>query len=176
MVPRRYCISLLPMFMLCSIDEGVMDIAELERAIVAAKAASYVAGGGKAEPSRPGSHDLTWSNGEWFYRDSYFGGTDFLGQETLWHRGEPVWAMNYYGYILRPDLIDAVRAGATIKAALSAMYAEGRFLGGFDWSGPHGRYCDRSTGDAGHFHGREAILVGDVEAYALDYFGGLILP
>jgi hypothetical protein len=26
------------------------------------------------------------------------------------------------GYILRPDLIDATQAGATIKAALSAMY------------------------------------------------------
>jgi len=147
---------------------------ELEKTIVTAKTASYVGGGGKAEASRPGSHDLTWSNGEWFYRDSYFGGTDFLGQETLWHYGEPVWAMNYYGYILRPDLIDAVRAGATIKAALSAMYAQGRFLGGFDWRGPHGRYCDRSTGGAEHFHGRETILVGDIEAYALDYFGGLI--
>ena len=33
-------------------------------------------------------------------------------------------------------LIDAARAGATIKAALSAMYQEGRFLGGFDWAGP----------------------------------------
>jgi hypothetical protein len=84
--------------------------------------------------------------------------------------------MNYYGYVLRPDLIDAGRAGATIKAALSAMYEEGRFLGGFDWTGEHGRYEDRSTGDCTHFHGREAILVGETEAYRLDYFGGLIKP
>lgn len=27
--------------------------------------------------------------------------------------------MNYYGYITRPDLIDASRAGDTIKAALT---------------------------------------------------------
>lgn len=103
-----------------------------------------------------------------------FGGTDFLGQETVWFRGHPVWAMNYYGYIMRPDLIDAERAGATIKAALSDMYAEGRYLGGFHWSGPHGHYRDTSTGDAAHFHGRETISVGGIEAYVLDYFGGLV--
>jgi hypothetical protein len=84
--------------------------------------------------------------------------------------------MNYYGYILRPDLIDSARAGSTIKAALSAMYQEGRFLGGFDWLGPHGIYRDDSTGDVAHFKGRETIAVSGVVAYALDYFGGLIKP
>lgn len=142
--------------------------------IVRAKAATYVGGGEKAAPSRPGSYDLTFSDGDWSYRDSYFGGTDFLGQETVWHRGEPVWAMNYYGYILRPELIDAVRAGATIKAALSALYAEGRFLGGFDFEGQHGLYQDRSEGDATRFHGTETIAVGGRLAYRLDYFGGLV--
>lgn len=84
--------------------------------------------------------------------------------------------VSYYGYILRPDLIDAGRAGATIKAALRALYQEGRFLGGFEWVGPHGTYRDSSTGDAAHFHGRESIAVSGVEAYRLDYFGGLIKP
>jgi hypothetical protein len=152
----------------------MINTAELETFIVAAKRATYVGGGAKAAPSRVGSHDLTFGEGGWRYRDSYFGGTDFLGQETVWLGDEPVWAMNYYGYILRPDLIDGERAGSTIKAALSAMYAEGRFLGGFEWTGSHGRYVDESIGGVEHFHGREVILVGEVEAYALDYFGGLV--
>jgi hypothetical protein len=84
--------------------------------------------------------------------------------------------MSYYGYIKRPELIDGTRAGETIKAALTAMYGEGRFLGGFDWRGPHGRYVDRSEGNAGWFKGREVILVDGIEAYALDYFGGLVKP
>ena len=149
---------------------------ELEAFIVAAKRATYVGSGGRVEPSRPGSYDLTFEAGAYRYRDSYFGGTDFIGQEVVWRADEPAWAMNYYGYIIRPDLIDAARAGATIKAALSAMHAEGRFLGGFEWSGPHGTYLDASTGTVAQFHGREAILVGGVEAYALDYSGGLIKP
>ena len=171
-----------------------MDLAGLTAFIVAAKRATYVGGGHPAPASRLGAHDLVFEDGTFAYRDSYFGGTDFLGEEVVWQtrgwssqrfddgsiqskeNGIPVWAMNYYGYVLRPDLIDAGRAGATIKAALSAMYAEGRFLGGFDWQGPHGSYVDRSEGDAAHFHGREQILVGGIEAYALDYHGGLIKP
>jgi hypothetical protein len=152
----------------------VVRLADLEAFVVRAKSATYVGSGAAAESSRLGSHDMTFASDEWLYRDSYFGGTDFLGQETVWLRAEPVWAENYYGYILRPDLIDATQAGATIKAALSAMYQEGRFLGGFDWAGPHGRYQDQSLGDVSHFHGREVILVSGVEAYALDYCGGLI--
>ena len=153
-----------------------MDIEQLNDIIVKAKAATYVGGGAKVGPSRSGSHDLAWSDGHWRYLDSYFGGTDFIGQEVVWFKEEPVWAMNYYGYITRPELIDGQRAGETIKAALSAMYAAGRFLGGFEWVGPHGTYRDQSAGDAGHFHGREVILVAGQEAYALDYAGGLIRP
>lgn len=152
----------------------MLDLDALNSFVVRAKAATYVGSGERAEPSRAGSHDLTFVHGEWSYRDRYFGGTDFIGQEVVWLRGEPVWAMNYYGYITRPDLIDSARAGATIKAALSAMYAQSRFLGGLEWSGTHGVYRDTSTGDVSHFHGRETITVGGVEAYALDYAGGLV--
>ena len=153
-----------------------MKLGDLEAFVVRAKSATYVGGGLTAQPSRFGSHDLTFASDQWRYRDSYFGGTDFLGQEAVWFREEPVWAENYYGYILRPDLIDAEKAGRTIKAALSAMYQEGRFLGGFDWSGPHGHYQDRSSGDVSHFHGREVVLVSGIEAYALDYCGGVVKP
>ncbi|MGB3338690.1 MAG: DUF5680 domain-containing protein [Devosia sp.] len=151
-----------------------MTVDELTAIIVAAKSATYVGDGIKVPASRAGAHDLCWESGDWRYLDSYFGGTDFLGQEVLWRGSEPVWAMNYYGYIKRADLIDGKRAGATIKGALSDMYREGRFLGGFDWTGPHGRYLDRNEGGAGQFRGREAILVDGAEAYALDYFGGLV--
>jgi Domain of unknown function (DUF5680) len=150
--------------------------ADLEAFVVRAKSATYVGSGSPAESSRLGSHDHTFSSDEWFYRDSYFGGTDFLGQGTVWLRAEPVWAENYYGYILRPDLIDAARAGATVKAVLSAMYHRGRFLGGFEWAGPHGTYQDHSAGDVSHFRGQEVSLVAGEQAYALDYCGGLIKP
>jgi Domain of unknown function (DUF5680) len=152
----------------------------LEPFIVAAKRACYVGDGAPAQSSRVGSHDLVCEDATrfpgWSYRDSYFGGTEFIGQEVVRFENAPVWAMNYHGYVIRPDLIDAAKAGAIIKAALSAMYAEGRFLGGWEWVGEWGRYVDFSKGDVARFSGREAIWVDGVEAYALTYGGGVVVP
>lgn len=106
-----------------------------------------------------------------------FRGTDFAGQETVWHAGEPLWVMNYFGRIIRPDLIDAPRAGAVIRAALQTMYREKRhFLGGMENQHAYGCYIDSSNGETDHFYGHETIFVDGIEAYELDYRGGLIVP
>lgn len=148
----------------------------LEDFIIQAKAATYVGGGTSAPASRSASHDLAFEHGEFRYLDSYFGGTDFAGQEVVWQRGQPVWAMAYHGRILRDDLISGAEAGATIKAALTALYGEGRFLGGFRFRhGPHD-YIDIVDGDYRAFFGIEEIRVRDTRAYALRYFGGMIRP
>ena len=146
----------------------------LEAFIVRAKAQTYVGGGAFREPCRRGSHDVGLEEGEWSYLDSYFGGTDFLGQEVVWRAGEPIWAMNYYGRILDDVRIDAATAGSIIKQALSAMYNEGRFLGGFEWQAGNASYVDRSEGDVRSFRGIERILIDRDDVYRLDYCGGLI--
>jgi hypothetical protein len=146
----------------------------LEDFIIRAKAATYVGGGASAPASRSASHDLAFELGEFRYLDSYFGGTDFAGQEVVWHLGQPVWSMAYHGRILRDDLIDGAAAGATIKAALTALYGEGRFLGGFRFRHEQHDYIDIVDGDYRAFFGYEEIRVRDTRAYALRYFGGLI--
>lgn len=150
---------------------------DLQSFIVTAKAASYMAGAPHASrPSRLASHDISFERGAFSYLDSYFGGTDFIGQETVWHDDEPVWAMNYHGRVLDPERIDGARAGAVIKDALSALYRQDRFLGGFRHEHEFGVYLDENEGDYLGFRGVERILVHGVEAYRLDYHGGRILP
>ncbi len=151
-----------------------MNPEQLHAFIVRAKAATYVGSGAHSASSRPGSHDLHYSEGDWLYIDSYFGGTDFIGEEAVFLAGKPVWAMNYYGYILRPELITAAEAGMMIKASLSRMYSEDRFLGGFQHSQNNLTYTDTSQGDFSHFHGREWIERDGVMAYELLYHGGLV--
>lgn len=152
-----------------------MNIEALHDFVVEAKARCYIGGGGAMKPCRTGSHDLGFSLGEWTYLDSYFGGSDFAGQEAVWHVGKPVWAMNYFGRITDRTRIDGERAGIIIKAALSLLYAkERRFLGGMELEHAFGRYIDRSEGDVTTFKGREIILVDGLEVYDLDYRGGLI--
>jgi hypothetical protein len=146
----------------------------LEDFIVRAKAATYVGGGAFRPSSRPGSHDIGYEEDGWRYLDSYFGGADFIGEETVWRGDVPTWAMNYYGRILKPELIDAAAAGSVIRQALAAMYEEGRFLGGFERQVGRCLYRDASEGGVESFTGLERILVDGAEAYRLVYHGGLI--
>ena len=153
------------------------DIAALERFIVRAKRAAYVGGGLAGPSSRAGSHDIAFDEDGWRYLDSYFGGTDFAGQEVVWHENTPVWAMNYHGMILRRDVIDAHEAGSVIKSALSALYDSGqRFLCGWRHDHPLGRYEDRNSGDVSCFTGQEANFRNGEAVYRLHYHGGLITP
>jgi hypothetical protein len=148
---------------------------ELTGFVVRAKAATYVGSGRAVPATRPGAHDLAYEEPGWRYADSYFGGTDFLGQEVVWRAGIPVWAMNYRGRVLDAAAIDGARAAEVIRAALPLMYAEGRFLGGFRHRhGPY-RYEDRSTGDTAGFRGVEVIRCGGRVVYRLDYHGGRVL-
>jgi hypothetical protein len=152
-----------------------MDNQSLHDFIIRAKAASYVGGGQHAPACRPGSHDLKFEDGDWAYLDSYFGGRDFIGEEVVYYQGKPVWAMNYYGHILRADLITPAQAGQVIKASLSKMYFEGRFLGGFEYRHEGFIYNDTSEGSVTALRGREYITRHGETAYELFYHGGLIL-
>jgi hypothetical protein len=153
-------------------DENFLK--DLNRFIVKAKSVSYVGDGKPVPACRPGSHDLAFSDGDWSYLDSYFGGRDFIGEEVVFYRGKPVWAMNYYGRILRDDIITPAQAGQVIKASLSKMYREGRFLGGFEHEHEGFVYADASQGEVASFRGREYISRSGEMAYELFYHGGLI--
>ncbi len=142
--------------------------------IVRAKQATYVGDGLTLLPYRLGSHDLQFSDGDWTYHDSYLGERDFIGQEVIYHRRHIVWGMNYFGHILQPDRITAAQAGQVIKASLSRMYREGRFLGGFAHSVDDFKYIDTSEGDVLFFQGREWIEREGVRVYELVYHGGVV--
>ena len=146
----------------------------LQAFIVQAKAATYVGGGEHTCSCRPESHDLEFKDGDWSYLDSYFGGRDFIGEEVVYYKGKAVWAMNYYGRILRAELITPEQTGHMIKVSLSRMYAEERFLGGFQYREGEFAYIDSSKGDVDHFTGRETISREGKLAYELVYHGGVI--
>ena len=147
---------------------------KLHQFIVQAKAATYVGDGQKTSSSRIGSHDLAFQDGRFSYLDSYFGGTDFIGQEVVIENDVPVWAMNYYGKIVEPEKITAAETGQIIKASLSKLYEEGRFLGGFEHAVGAFVYIDTNDGDLTSFTGKEWIVRDNVLVYELVYHGGLI--
>ncbi|WP_018606257.1 DUF5680 domain-containing protein [Uliginosibacterium gangwonense] len=142
--------------------------------IVQAKRACYVGDGHKLLPYRLASHDLQYAEGPWVYHDSYLAERDFIGQEIVYADSKPVWGMNYYGCILKPELISSAQAGSIIKESLAAMYAENRFLGGFRHQTQGMQYVDTSSGDFCGFAGIEWIVCSGQRVYELHYHGGLL--
>jgi len=58
----------------------------------------------KAAALRPASYDYHFEEGDFTYHDTYFGGKQFIGEETVYWKGKPVWGMNYYGRGLLADM------------------------------------------------------------------------
>ena len=66
----------------------------------------------RIKSSRMGSKDYNFEQGDFAYHDTYFGESDFIGEEVVYFQDIPVWGMNYYGFsdkpidkILRPFLM-----------------------------------------------------------------------
>ena len=143
----------------------------LEEFIVSAKHATYAAAAAKSLPYRLGTSDIQFREGPWSYLDSYVGEADFLGQEIVYLDRVPVWSMAYYGFLISPR-IDSATAGRVVQAALTRLYDDGRFLGGFSTDVDGYRYVDTNTGNVSRFTGREWIESHDERLYTLHYFGG----
>ena len=67
--------------------------------LVKAKCQTYAAQGDDATltPLVPGSRQLEYRDGPLLYRDIYFGGAYFVGQETVYYNSSALWAMGYAG-------------------------------------------------------------------------------
>jgi Domain of unknown function (DUF5680) len=147
---------------------------ELIAFIVRAKANTWNSNGSTSLAYRPGSRDLQYHEPDLAYMDSYFGSTDFLGQEIVWQNGTPIWAMNYHGQILRSDLYDGARAGATSQIGRGNVYALQTFLGEYEFALEHSVFRMSTVGDATGFSGSEWHEVNGVTAYRFDFHGGLV--
>jgi len=146
----------------------------LYKFIVLAKAHSYVNRAPKCLPSRLGSQDIQFQDNDYQYLDSYYGGTDFIGQEVVYFDRAPIWAMNYYGRIIEPSIFDAEKAGNTVIESLSKLYKTGHFLGNSSNETAWGSYFDTNKGNVASFTGYEWIELKETKVYELTYHGGLI--
>lgn len=140
-----------------------------------AKCQTYAAQGDDATvmPLLPGSRQLEYQKGNLFYRDVYFGGAFFIGQETVYEDSTPVWGMCYGGGVIKQDaaLSDVY---AFLRAALRQVSAERPFRGPSQWREGVFAYIDDSLGDLERFWGKETITFEGHPVYQLRYNGGII--
>lgn len=68
--------------------------------LVKAKNSTYISGNNICLPPKPNSNDYRYSEGEYTCTDTYMGNEHFAGEEAVWLKELPVYAMNHYGRIL----------------------------------------------------------------------------
>ncbi|PSR35258.1 MAG: hypothetical protein C7B46_00895, partial [Sulfobacillus benefaciens] len=101
--------------------------------LVEAKRQTYAAQGDNASvaPLMPGSRQLEYGHGSFFYRDVYFGMAYFVGQETVYREDRPYWSMSYGGGVASPMTVkdEIRRIYAFLRSALREVSVEHPFRG-----------------------------------------------
>jgi hypothetical protein len=120
-----------------------------------------------------GGREVASSDGEYAYRDRWYGESRFSGEEIVWHKGKAVWSMNFFGTTsagvsIPPDFSRFHKSALRHVTAESplrgpALHREGEFV-----------YVNDVTGSLRNFGGVERVFYRDQEICRLVYHGGLL--
>ena len=150
-----------------------MNLNEIVPFLLRAKRSTYAAGVAPTQSSRPASHDLPYQEGEWLYLDTYLGGLRFIGEEAVWHQGNPLWGMNYYGWMLVDEIPDGF--SPFLKEALLHVPQDAPYRGPAEFASGRFSYTCRWDGSLDRFSGNEWIEFDRVKIYALNFHGGAVV-
>jgi hypothetical protein len=127
-------------------------------------------------PLLPGARQQEYYEAPFLYRALSFGQASFVGQETVYFRGCPVWAMSYAGGVL-PTIAHPEERGcisAFLQQALQLVTYERPFRGPQRYYAEPYRYLDSTQGDITRFRGEEIIVRASERVYDGHYAGGLL--
>lgn len=137
--------------------------------LIRAKNSTYITGNNLVLPSKPSSYDYHYSEGDYTYIDTYIGNEHFAGEEAVWIKDIPIYAMNYYGKILNSNF-----NADFLKEALSLVTLEKPYRGiEFYQNGDYSYHC-QVDGDFDCFHGEEKIYCKQDKVYMCMFHGGSI--
>ncbi len=144
----------------------------LARFLVKAKIEGYASGDqSRLRKLSDGGMEASFTEGEYSYRDRWYGENAFAGEEIVHYRGKPAWSMNFYGVSARdaPPEFPAFHKAALRRVPLAqpfrgpARYQEGEFV-----------YLNDVQGSIRDFSGLERVLFRGREIFRLVYHGGVL--
>lgn len=130
----------------------------------------------KVKSTRQNSKDYEYKKGNMIYHDTYFGGTNFIGEEVIYIDNKVYWAMNYYGITLDESLGEETMNNA-LRPALMNVGKDKKVLpirGPKEFINGEYKYTFDNTGNINYFSGIERIYNNDKLIYELKCNGGLI--
>ena len=142
--------------------------------LLKAKLRTYATGGeGNERNLEDGTREMSYREGDFFYRDHYFGFNPFIGEEVVWEKDKAIWAMNYYG-IVTDESISAGDVYHFLQKAMQQITTERPFRGPNEYREGEFLYQDKSDGNVDQFSGEEKIFFQDRQVYFLKYHGGKV--
>jgi hypothetical protein len=153
------------------------DVAEFTEFLVEAKRKALPSSDATTmRSSMPGVTLLEYAKGDYSYKNTYFGFERFSGQETVFHKGKPIWGMGYSGGLvdhfmwdLQPQWVYAV-----LRTALSQVSEDMPYRGPSQYEYFGFEYINHPIGHLAEFIGEEIIKYRDAMVYHLWYVGGYI--
>lgn len=153
------------------------ELIDLQNFLIEAKKETYANGTAeKVNPTRRGSRDYEYKNDKYSYHDTYFGGTDFQGQEVVYQQDDtPIWGMIYYGRTLDESLSEEAMDNA-LRPALMRVGEDDTIpvRGPKEFENQGYKYTFKVTGDLTNFEGEETIEKEGKKIYTLKCHGGMI--
>ncbi len=130
----------------------------------------------KVSSSRFGSKDYEYKKDNLIYHDTYFGGTNFIGEEVVYLDNKIYWAMNYYGVTLDEKLGEEAMDSA-LRPALMLVGEDNNVIpvrGPKEFNNGKYKYTFEVKGNLDYFSGIEIIYKNNKKIYELKCNGGLI--
>lgn len=130
----------------------------------------------KVSSSRYESKDYEYKKDNMIYHDTYFGGTNFIGEEVVYLDDKIYWAMNYYGVNLDETLGEEAMDSA-LRPALMLVGEDNNVIpvrGPKEFINGEYKYTFEVDGNLDYFCGIEIIYKNDKKIYELRCNGGLI--
>ncbi len=150
----------------------------LSHFLVQAKQRTYAGQGDDATvaPLLPGTRQLEYRDGDFFYRDIYAGIPSFVGQEMVYHRDQPIWSMSYAGGLVEqssetPSWRDVF---AFLRTALLQVSETCPYRGPGHVEDGDYHYDHHSFGSFHAFWGEETVSQRDHVVYRLHYSGRVL--
>lgn len=150
-------------------EQSIANYEELCKFLVKAKMNTYAGKGAKSEASRPNSNDYKFEEEDFLYIDTYLGGEYFSGEEAVWKKNIPSFAMNYSGRVIGENF-----SGNFLKEALKKVPVEKPFRGPKFYQDEDYIYYCKVDGDIQWFQGYEEIYYKNEKIYECFFHGGIV--
>jgi|TARA_B100001971_G_scaffold182098_1_gene179213 hypothetical protein len=122
--------------------------------------------------TKDGGKEYSYSEGEFVYKDKYFGSVVDTGQELVWHKNRLIWSMSYRGGMINNKELTN-KCFSFLKKCLRKVPLEFPVRGPKDYKEGELRYENNWKGNLENFVGEEKIFCKEEQIYFRNYLGGM---